>query len=251
MQVGLIGCGNMARALARGWGEPVLCADPLHERAQSLASELGGEALASNAQVAERADVVVLCHKPAQLEEVGRDVAPKAKAVVSILGGVRLEYVRAAYPGLPVFRFIPNTPVAVRRGVLGYARESGDGDTELERSVLELFGRLGEVIEVDERLMDVTTGLMSTAPAYVALVVEAWVEAGVRRGLAPDQAAAMVVGAVAGTAELLRAREMDTLAVRREVTSPGGMTARGLLALERGGVRVAFSDALDAVLDGP
>ena len=60
----------------------------------------------------------------------------------------------------------------------------------------------------------------------------------------------MVVGAVGGTAELLRARGMDTLAVRREVTSPGGSTARGLAALERGGVRAAFADALDAVLDG-
>jgi pyrroline-5-carboxylate reductase len=93
-------------------------------------------------------------------------------------------------------------------------------------------------------------GLMSNAPAYVALVVEAWVDAGVRRGLPPEQAAQMVVGAVGGTAELLRARGMDTLAVRREVTSPGGSTARGLAALERGGVRAAFADALDAVLDG-
>ena len=115
MVVGLIGSGNMARALARGWGEPVLCADPVAQRAHALAGELGGEALASNAEVAERADVVVLCHKPAQLEEVAAQVAPHAKVVVSILGATSLERVRAAYPATPAFRFIPNVAVEVRR----------------------------------------------------------------------------------------------------------------------------------------
>lgn len=249
MVIGLIGCGNMARALARGWGEPVLCADPATERARALAEELGGEALGSNAEVAQRADVVVLSHKPPQLEEVARDVAPRAKAVASILGGVPLERLRAAYPDAPVFRFIPNTPAEVRKGVLAYASESG-GDADTEERVLELFGRVGTVIPMEERLLDVAMGLMSNAPAYVALIVEAWVDAGVRRGLSAEQASELVVGAISGTAELLRARGMDTLAVRREVTSPGGSTARGLLALERAGLRAAFADALDAVLDG-
>ena len=86
------------------------------------------------------------------------------------------------------------------------------------------------------------------APAYVALLAEAQVDAGVRHGLAPDKAAEMVVQTFAGTAALLARRGNDTLAVRREVTSPGGSTARGLAALERAGVRAAFQDALDAVL---
>lgn len=252
MVVGLIGSGNMARALARGWGEPVLCADPVAERAHALAGELGGEALASNAEVAERADVVVLCHKPAQLEEVAAQVAPHAKVVVSILGATSLERVRAAYPATPAFRFIPNVAVEVRRGVLGYALGAGpvdSGNREAEERVLELFGRVGDVVPLDDGLLDVAMGLMSVSPAYVALVVEAMVDAGVRRGVPPTDAARLVVGAFAGTAELLRTRGADTLALRRSVTSPGGSTARGLAALERGGVRTAFSDALDAVLD--
>ena len=90
MQIGLIGCGNMARALARGWGRPVLCADPVGQRARDLAAEVGGEALDGNAAVAERADVVVLCHKPAQLRSVAEEVAPKAAAVASILAATSL-----------------------------------------------------------------------------------------------------------------------------------------------------------------
>jgi pyrroline-5-carboxylate reductase len=67
MQIGLIGCGNMARALARGWQRPVLCSDPIADRAQKLAEEVRGEALSDNAEVARRSELVVLCHKPAQL----------------------------------------------------------------------------------------------------------------------------------------------------------------------------------------
>jgi pyrroline-5-carboxylate reductase len=103
-------------------------------------------------------------------------------------------------------------------------------------------------VRLEDRLVDVAMGLMSNAPAYFALVVEAQVDAGVRRGIPAAQASELVVQTMAGTAELLRRRDHDTLAVRRAVTSPGGSTARGLDALERGGLRTAFSDAMDAIL---
>src|SRR5271169_4067953 len=125
MQIGLIGCGNMARALARGWGRPLVCADPIADRARALAAEVGGEALATNAEVAERAELVVLCHKPAQLKDVAREVAPAAGAVASILAAVPLEALRAAYPERPVYRFIPSLPVEVRQGAVVQAADAG------------------------------------------------------------------------------------------------------------------------------
>src|SRR5437660_6520549 len=88
MQVGLIGAGNMARALARGWGDPVLVSDAGSGRAAELARELGGEALRSNVEVADRADLVVLCHKPAQWRSVARELRGHATAVASVVGGV-------------------------------------------------------------------------------------------------------------------------------------------------------------------
>lgn len=238
----------MARALARGWGEPVLCFDPVSERAQSLAKETDGQALGSGVEVAVAADLIVLCHKPAQLSAVAQELAPKAKAVASILAATPLAELRQAYPGVPVFRFLPSLPAEVRAGAMVKAVDSQEPDQPAD-AVDELFGRLGALVELDERLVDVAMGLMSCAPAYVALVAEAQVDAGVRRGIPPAQASQLVVETLAGTAELLRARGLDTLAVRREVTSPGGITARGLDALERGGIRSAFSDALDAVLE--
>jgi pyrroline-5-carboxylate reductase len=251
MQIGLIGCGNMARALARGWGRPVLCADPIAERARRLAAEVGGEALAGNAQVAERADLVVLCHKPAQLAAVAEEIGPLARAVASILAATPLAALQQAYPGKPVYRFIPSLPAEVRQGaIVQAAADPGDDgrDAQLDAQVSELFAQLGTLVVLDDALMDVAMGLMSCGPAYIALVAEAQVDAGVRRGVPAAQGAELVVQTLAGTAELLRRRGNDTTAVRREVASPGGVTARGLDALERAGVRAAFSDALDAVL---
>ena len=247
MQIGLIGAGNMARGLARGWGRPVICTDVLADRARALAHEVGGEAVATNAEVAQRADLVFLCHKPPQLHAVAAEVAPHAKAIASILAATPLASVKAAYPDRPVYRVLPSTPVEVRQGAVVLAAD-GRQDERLDAQVRELLAELGTLVELDDGLVDTAMGLMSNAPAYYALVVEAQVDAGVRHGLAPDQAARLVVQTMAGTAELLRRQGYDTLAVRRAVTSPGGSTARGLDALERGGVRGAFSAALDAIL---
>jgi pyrroline-5-carboxylate reductase len=244
--IGLIGSGNMATALARGWGEPVLCTDVLQERAEELAKETGGEALSGNGELADRADVVVLCHKPAQLEEVAEQVGGRAKRVVSILGATPLQAVKRAYGETPVVRMLPSTPVEVREGVIAHARDP-DADRELERSAKELFGRVGRVVTLEDKQIDTAMGLMSSAPAYMALVAEAQIDAGVRFGVPADVAAEMVVQTMAGTARLLQHRDYDTLAVRREVTSPGGSTARGLAALERHGVRTAFDAAMEAL----
>jgi pyrroline-5-carboxylate reductase len=255
MDIGLIGCGNMARAMARGWGRPVLCFDPVLERAQALAQETGGEALGSGAEVAARADLVVLCHKPAQLGQVARELAPAARAVASILAATPLSALKDAYPDIPVYRFLPSLPAEVRGGAIVQAADPQidpgtrlSADAATDRQVRELFSELGTLVVLEDSLVDVAMGLMSCAPAYVALVAEAQVDAGTRRGISPAQASVLVTATLAGTAELLRQRDYDTLAVRREVASPGGLTARGLAALERGGLRAAFDDALDAVL---
>jgi pyrroline-5-carboxylate reductase len=246
MVVGLVGSGNIARALARGWGDPVLATDAGSGRAAALAAELGGEAVATNAELAARADVVVLCHKPAQLEEVALQVADAASAVASVLAGVTLAELHAAYGDTPVFRFMPNTPVEVRQGVIVHAREP-QADPALQAQVVGLFERVGAVVPVAEDHMEVAMALMGCAPAYLALIAQAQVDAAVARGMDPDTAARLVVETMGGTAALLRARDHDAAAVRQEVASPGGYTERGLQALEAAGVPEALHAAMDAV----
>jgi pyrroline-5-carboxylate reductase len=239
----------MARALALGWGEPVLCSDGGSGRARALAAELGGEALECNAAVAERADVVVLCHKPAQLRQIALEIKDQVKVVASVVGGTSAIQLQSAYHGVPVFRLMPNTPVAVRRGIICYSPLDG-ADADLEARVIGLFERLGTVVRVHDDLMGAAAAVMSVGPAYMALLVEAQVDAAVRHGLKPALASRLAAETMGGTAALLEAREFDTLAIRREVTSPAGTTARGLAALERCGVRAAFQEAMDAVMVG-
>jgi pyrroline-5-carboxylate reductase len=246
--IGLVGSGNMARALALGWGKPVLCTDVFSEKAEALAAETGGEALPGNGDLADRAELVVLAHKPAQLREVAEQVGGRAKGVVSILGGTPLADVKAAYGNTPVVRIMPSVPVEVGEGVSCHARDP-QADAELEQRALELFRRVGPVVSVDESYMDAAMGLMSCAPAYWALVVEAQVDAGIRAGVPGDVASQLVVGTMTGTAKLLREKGRSTLDVKRQVMSPGGSTARGVAALEAGGVRAAFDDAMQAVVN--
>src|SRR4051794_23645676 len=219
MKVGLIGAGNMARALARGWDEPVLVADVLADRAAALAAETGGEAVDSNAAVAERADLIVLCHKPPQLESVAESIGGRARAVASILAATPLRDLRVAYPDTPVFRFIPSVAVEVRTGAVGYAVQDGV-DAALEAQVLELFGRLGTVVRLPEALMDVAMGLMSTSPAFFAVVAEALTDAGIRHGMPHDTAAELVAGAMAGAPPLLAQPQPHTPGGRPPAAPP-------------------------------
>src|SRR3954469_7643324 len=158
MKIGLIGAGNMAAALARGWGDPVLVYDAVAPRAEALVAELGGEVVASNGELAQRADVILLCHKPAGLERVAAEVGGAARGVISILGGVPLAALKAAYGGTPVVRMLPSVPVEVRQGVSLHARD-GAADPDLEAQALELFGRVGLVVTLDESQIDVGMGL--------------------------------------------------------------------------------------------
>jgi pyrroline-5-carboxylate reductase len=248
VEVGLIGAGNMASALVRGLGEPVLVSDVDAERAQRLAAVVGGQALPTNAEVAEASDVVVLCHKPGQLEEVAGEIAGKARVVVSILAATRIERLEAAYPGVPVYRFIPNIPAEVRRGVLCYTPGSRASEGP-EREILELFGRAGTVIPLDEPLIEPAMAVMSCGPAFLAAVVEALVDAGAAHGLERYDAARMAVETMAGTGDYLAAHDLDAAGLRERVATPGGVTEKGLIALEERGMSGAFRAAVDTVVE--
>ena len=240
----------MASALARGIGEPVLVHDVDEAKAAALAEELGGEAVASNAELAERADVLVLCHKPNQLDEVAAEVGSVgAGAVVSILAATSTDRIGAAYPGASVYRFIPNMPTEVKRGVLCYVAgpRASQGP---EDEILELMGRAGAVIRLDdEPLIEPAMALMSCGPAFLALVAESFAEAGAAHGLAPDDAMRMVVETMGGTADYLAQHGYDGPALRARVATPGGTTERGLITLEERGLRDVTRAAVDAVVE--
>jgi pyrroline-5-carboxylate reductase len=250
MKLGLIGAGNMASALARGIGEPVLVSDIDWAKALALAEQLGGEAVESNAELAERADAVLLCHKPKQLGEVAAEVAGHTDTVVSILAATSTESLSAAYPGAAIYRFIPNMPVEVGRGVLCYVPGPGASGGP-EEAILRLMGRAGEVIALeDEPLIEPAMALMSCGPAFMALWAEGFADAGAAHGLDRATAMRMVVETMAGSAAWLAEHGYDGADLRRLVATPGGATERGLNALEEGGLGELARSAVDVVVEG-
>jgi pyrroline-5-carboxylate reductase len=249
MKLGLIGAGNMASALARGIGEPIVVHDIDEAKARALAEEVGGEAVGSNAEVAERSDALLLCHKPKQLEEVADEVDGRAKVVVSILAATSTDRIAEAYPGASIYRFIPNIPTEVKRGVLAYVGgpRAEDGP---EQEILELMGRTGTVIRLDdEPLIEPAMALMACGPGFLALVAEKFAEAGAAHGLDPHDAMRMVVETMGGTADYLAGHDYDGPALRKRVATPGGTTEKGLIALEEHGLAGVTRAAVDAVVE--
>jgi pyrroline-5-carboxylate reductase len=242
MIVGFVGSGSMAAAIARGWAgefDSMLFSDSGSGRAQKLADELGGE-VASNSEIARRADLVLLGVKPGKLAEVAPGLA-EAREVVSVLAVTPLERLREALPGAErVLRVMPNVGVEVRQGVLCVAGSAG----EPVRAKLEL---LGEVVEIAEEDFDLATAAMGCSPAYLALAVEAIADAAASAGLDAQLARQLVVETAVGTAELLRRH--DPAQVREAVASPGGSTEQGLKALDAAGARQAFGAAVEASLE--
>jgi pyrroline-5-carboxylate reductase len=251
MKLGFVGAGNMAAAMARGWAgadggpERMAFTDGGSGRAAALAEEVGGEVSESNDEIAAGADLVMLAVKPAQLTEVAPALRDAATPVISLLGGTSLSTLAEALPGLPVVRVMPNLPAEVRRGVLCYATSDEVGD-ELRATVVELLGQLGNAIALDDDRIDAATAIMGCPPAYLALVAETLIDAGVREGLAEPQATEMVVETFAGTAALLSRRSPEE--VRDAVASRGGSTEAGLAALEEGEVPSDIRNAVNASL---
>jgi pyrroline-5-carboxylate reductase len=255
MKVGFVGSGNMAGGLARGWasarGEPgapesMLFADADPGKARALAEEVGGEATEGNLAVADGSDLVVLAVKPNVLDEVAPDLVQAGTPVLSILAGTTLQSLHEALPGIDLVRVMPNLGAQLRQAVLCVVYGERLGDAERGR-IAELLGVVGEVIELDEELIDAATAIMGCSPGYLALMAEVLVEAGVREGLTADQALRMVSRSMSATGGLLELH--DPGALKRAVASPGGMTEAGLNALEENRIRETLDAAVDASLE--
>jgi pyrroline-5-carboxylate reductase len=194
------------------------------------------------------ADVVVVAVKPGDVEATLAIALPALGAdtlMLSIAAGVTIATLEALVPDRPVVRAMPNTPALV--GVGASAIASGSHATADHLDLAErLLGAVGIVVRVGEPALDAVTGLSGSGPAYVFLVAEAMIEAGVLVGLSRDIASQLVVQTLLGSATLLAEGASGPEALRAQVTSPGGTTAAGLRELETHGLRAAILDAVSA-----
>jgi len=189
-------------------------------------------------------DGVVLAVKPQHTIGVAAGVATKTPdRVLSIAAGVTLRSLEGAMPGVAVIRAMPNTPALVGVGAAAISGGAVAGDSDLAWAE-QLLSSVGKVVRVPEQAMDAVTGLSGSGPAYVFMVAEALIEAGVLQGLPREVASTLTVQTLLGAATLLAESEKSATELRHDVTSPGGTTAAGLRALEDHGLRAALLDAV-------
>ena len=255
LTIAIIGVGNMGEAVLAGLlraghaPETVVAGVRRTERATELAEQYGIAAL-EPAEAAARADVLILAVKPYQVVEVlgGLAVRPE-QLVVSLAAGLTLASIEAALPqGTGVVRVMPNTPSLVGEGMSVLAAGSHARPEQIVRTE-EILGAIGRVVTVPESQIDAAAAISGSGPAYVFLIAEALIEAGVHLGMTRPVAARLVNQTLVGSSLMLRETGEHPAVLRENVTSPGGTTAAALRVLESAGLRATLLDATRANRD--
>lgn len=258
MTIAILGAGRIGEALLAGLlasGTPasdVVICERVAERAAELVDRYGVARADEPADAVADADVVVLAVKPGDIEAVahlaGAALRPGA-LVVSVAAGISAATIEAALPaGTPVVRVMPNTPMLVRQAMSAVAAGASAGPEQLDRAEA-LMSTVGRVVRVPEAQIDVVTAVSGSGPAYLYLVVESMIDAGVLLGLPRPLATELAVQTALGAATMLSETGEHPVLLREAVTSPGGTTAAALRELEDAGLRAAFYDALEACRD--
>ncbi|MEY2420108.1 MAG: pyrroline-5-carboxylate reductase [Acidimicrobiaceae bacterium] len=254
MKLQLVGGGRMGEALlagllAAGWAQPedLGVVEKLADRRTELTKRFPGVAVLDRSAQTEGAVVAV---KPDDVPSACAAIAAAGcDRVLSIAAGVTLTRLEQALGGdVPVVRAMPNTPALIGAGAAAIAAGSRANDDDLEWAE-SILSAVGVVVRVPEKLLDAVTGLSGSGPAYVFLVAEALIEAGVLAGLSRDVSTTLANQTLLGAARLLTETGDGPEALRAAVTSPGGTTVAGLRALEQAGVRAAFLDAVMAATE--
>lgn len=260
MKIAIIGCGNMGGAIARGLAaDPAFSADhriAVSNRSEGKLQRLKAEyplveTSTDNGKVAAGADIVIFAVKPWLIDAVAEGVKPVLTArqsIVSVVAGVPFSHLSELFAlpdGVPaLFRVIPNTAIAIGESM---SVISAHGATEEQTAaVTDLFGRLGTQLLIEERLMGAATALCSCGTAYALRYIRAAVEGGVELGLYPDQAKAIVAQTVKGAADMLMTSGEHPEAEIDKVTTPGGITIKGLNRMEACGFSTAVIEGLKA-----
>ncbi|HET7479730.1 MAG TPA: pyrroline-5-carboxylate reductase [Rubrobacteraceae bacterium] len=253
-KVGIIGAGKIGGSLLTRLaesGDYDLGVSDVHaEQLRPYAEKYGMRTTSSNLELAEQSDLLVVAVKPWDVAAVMAQVSPAfngtEKAVASVAAGVSIATISENLPpGTAVLRVMPNVCASV--GLGSAVVTSNDAGRDTVPVVLEIFGHVGEVMELPERLFDAATALHGSGPAYVALFADALIQAGVREGIPRDVARRLVVGTIEGTAVLLKERSAHQ--VRDEVMTPGGTTAAAFVAMEKAGFVGAVYDGVNAAAE--
>lgn len=253
-KLGFLGFGNMAQAMVQGLLQAqVLPPQNIHVCAKRFdklcktAETLGVVPHVSAAEVAQAADVIVVAVKPHLVKEVLEPIAPLliGKTVFSVAAGLGFDDYEEIIPGVHHWSSIPNTPVSICEGI--YICEEKHNLTQSEVSLIQtLFGPTGLILPLNEKEYGPGSTVAGCGPAFAAMFLEALADGGVKNGLSRANAYRLAAQMLAGTAKLHLQSGAHPAAMKDAVCSPGGLTIKGVAALEDKGFRSAVIGAIDA-----
>ncbi|MBQ7444034.1 MAG: pyrroline-5-carboxylate reductase [Bacteroidaceae bacterium] len=266
MKIAIIGAGNMGGAMALGLAagtqvrpEYITVSDPSADNLEAISRRQPAiVTTADNTACISGADIIILAVKPWLVQTVIDELRPaidfSSQALASIAGGVGIDQLATMLTGkpatpatplpCPIIRIVPNTAIALAESMTFVSSRAST--PELDNSVVALFSELGQAMLVEERLMNAATALASCGIAYALRYVRAATEGGVELGFRADQAQRIVAQTLRGAAALLDADGSHAEAEIDKVTTPGGLTIRGLNAMEEAGFTASVIRGLRA-----
>ena len=251
MIVAVIGGGKIGEAVARSIARSDKVSKVIMTRRTAQANgkvRLQKLQLSTDNRLAAReADVIILAVKAGDAKQVLDQIAKLTpnKLVISLMGAVSIRRLEGALPKAKVVRSMPNIAAAIGEAITAYSAGSNLDKKDIEQ-VKFVLGCFGDYIEVPESLMNAVTGLSGSGPAYVAVLIDAMVSAGLKVGIPREVAFKLVIKTFTGTADLLSEKGMHPAELRDLVTTPAGTTIAGIYELEKGAVRTSMMNAVEA-----
>jgi pyrroline-5-carboxylate reductase len=253
-KIAVIGAGKLGEALIAGMIDAAIVrktqfiATAAHrERLDQLAEKIGVATTLSNGDAVRKSQLVMLCVKPQTVEEVLRQVADDLTPqhlIISVVASVSTRFIENILnKPVPVIRAMPNTPCLIRKGMTAIApgKHASRDQVAYARSIFDAIGR---TLILDEKHMDAVTALSASGPAFVYIIIESFVEAGVKVGLPRDVATELAAQMMLGSSSMVLETGEHPAKLKDIVTTPAGCTIDGILALEEGGLRVTLINAI-------
>ena len=254
-KIGIIGTGNMGESLISGLifarssvPENIICSDIRKEKLKSVRDAYGVVTTMNNIDVVKASEIVIYAIKPQNMASILNETASHldmSKVVISIAAGVPLAAIESCLnKDLRLIRVMPNIATSVKEGASAIAagKHTSKEDLKLAKAV---FDSVGKSIIIEEEFMDAITGLSGNGPAYIFLIVDALADAGVKMGLAREDALLLAAQSVLGAAKLLLETGEHPGRLKDRVTSPGGTAIAALHTIEEGGLRTTLINAVE------
>ncbi len=248
MKIVVIGCGVMGGALAKHFAQDneVLLYDHHKEKSEKLAKEIGAKVCKDLIEAAKESEVILLAVKPKDLTSASKAISAVTKGVlISILAGTSLATLKKNFPSASCVRMMPNLPLTCGSGVLGLAEDPALHES-VKKDVGTILQGLGLVLWLPEAKIEALTPLAGSGPAFVLVMIEAMIEAGIFMGFTAAEAQELVLKTIEGTVAMLRASGKHPAALKWEIASPAGTTIAGMKEMEERGVRAGIAGALVA-----